>query len=238
MLIGHQFMAVVLIIPCTVINGVVVADGNRAQPSLDDLLGITQPATGPQTPPPRGQDDPPVQSSSPVELEPDVLRQLTDQSLPDVFGQAVGQMEQAADRLDAKLDAGLETQRLQQSVLAKLDQVIAAAQKQGLGSGSSGSSSPSGKAGQQEFGSAKNTGSQRHTTSSGLQAAGGGGSRGGVDDAAGQRESPAMQDHRSQWGNLPERLRQELLEGFNERFSSVYRELTGQYYRRLAQEGQ
>jgi hypothetical protein len=40
---------------------------------------------------------------------------------------------------------------------------------------------------------------------------------------------------RSEWGSLPQRVRDMLLQGRNEKFSSLYEKLTGEYYRRLAE---
>ena len=40
-----------------------------------------------------------------------------------------------------------------------------------------------------------------------------------------------------EWGALPERVRDMLLQGRRERFSSLYERLTRAYYRRLAEEG-
>ena len=42
---------------------------------------------------------------------------------------------------------------------------------------------------------------------------------------------------RSEWGALPERVRDMLLQGREEKFSSLYEQLTREYYRRLAEEG-
>ena len=40
------------------------------------------------------------------------------------------------------------------------------------------------------------------------------------------------------WGNLPPRLRDELLQGLEDRFSPLYRDLTELYYQRLAEDVQ
>ncbi len=46
-----------------------------------------------------------------------------------------------------------------------------------------------------------------------------------------------LQEGGVEWGNLPERIRQDLLQGRNDKFSSMYRRLTEEYYKRLAEEG-
>ncbi len=217
-------------------QGIAVAAGD-GQPSLDQLLGTVAPDTVPASQPAVPSEGSQSTPSRSVELETDVLRRLTDQTPSDMFGQAVVQMDEVAGRLGDKLDAGQETQRLQTSILAKLDQLIAAAQKQGLSAGSGGGEGAAGQAQQQEFGSGHNTGSQREQAGD-RPSSGADGTDIGTGDqpTPGQDQSTVMQDHRSHWGNLPDRLRNELWEGLNERFSSVYKDLTGQYYRRLAQE--
>ncbi|HRP63251.1 MAG TPA: VOC family protein, partial [Phycisphaerales bacterium] len=45
-----------------------------------------------------------------------------------------------------------------------------------------------------------------------------------------------FEESRSEWGSLPERVRDMLLQGRRERFSSLYEQLTREYYRRLAED--
>ena len=40
-----------------------------------------------------------------------------------------------------------------------------------------------------------------------------------------------------EWGSLPERYRDELLQGRKEKYSSMYERLTREYYERLAEQG-
>ena len=202
------------------------------QPTLDELLEITPPQRAPMP------DSDPESQPTP-QVDPEVSRALSGSDPGDVFDQAVRQMGQAADRLDQYRDVGLKTQRLQQGIIEKLDQVIAMArQQQQPQSGSSGSSSSSGQAQQQQGGSARNTG---QGMSSGAQAAAGQGASSGGASPGGRETanevSGTIQSNRTEWGNLPARLRDELQQGINERFSSIYREMTGAYYRRLAEEG-
>ena len=46
-----------------------------------------------------------------------------------------------------------------------------------------------------------------------------------------------MDETRSEWGNLPQRVRDMLLQGRREKFSNLYDQLTAEYYKRLAEEG-
>lgn len=199
-----------------------------AQPTLDELLNL-QPA--PSTTQPATQ---PAPASVPV--DPNVAKRLTEQEAADAFTQALEQMDQAAARLANQRDPGLQTQRLQESILAKLDQVIQAAQQQQQqqsgGSSSSGSSQPQGPEQGTSGNAQASTGSQ--TPASGNQS-----DPGNTQSAAARRGGETagpMAETRNQWGNLPPRLRNELLEGLAEPFSPVYQEQTEAYYRRLAEE--
>ena len=205
--------------------GAAAATGD--QPSLDELLEITGPRAVPSTQPAAG-----------VDLEPDVVRALAEPEPSDVFGQAVREMDLVADRIGDRFDAGLETQRLQESILAKLDQAIAAAKKQGRGSKSGSGSSSGGQPQPQEAGSAQNAQQQRGPLSDGASPGTGSGTGSGGTGQAIDQHQTVLRADRDGWGDLPARVRDDLLQGLHERFSSVYQELTGEYYRRLAQEEQ
>ena len=55
----------------------------------------------------------------------------------------------------------------------------------------------------------------------------------------GYAEGPTEQgaDPGAQWGALPERIRDRLIEGSSDVFSATYRALTEAYYKRIAEEG-
>ncbi len=209
----------------------------QAQPTLDELLDIE--ISKPEYSESQPADQSPSSQSQPVG-HADALRELSDdEPAADVFEQAIKEMQHAADQLGNEHDPGLATQRMQESILAKLDQVIAAAQQQGQSSSSSGSSGSSQSQQQQGTGSAQNSAQQQGGQSSGTAASSG--SQGGGSPTGGQPSStnisPTMENtSRERWGDLPPRLRQELLQGLNERFSSVYEQLTRDYYRRLAEQ--
>jgi len=227
---------VLLTVALITATGPAVVCAQGAPPTLDELLEIT-PSVAPAT------QDPHPEGRAVPEIDPDVSQALSDSDPGDVFDQAVRQMGHAADRLDQHHDAGLKTQRLQQGVLEKLDQVIALARQQQSPKGGSGSSGSSGQAQQQQGGSARNAaqgqgqagGSQAGAGQGGTSPSTGGASIGGHDAA--DQATGSMESNRTEWGNLPARLRNELQQGINERFSSIYREMTGAYYRRLAEEG-
>lgn len=183
------------------------------EPTLDELLDLPPSATpaGPRRIPDDPLTPPPGQAKAKGGAEE--------------FLHVVSNMEQAAQRLDRLSDAGIDTQRLQQKVLTLLDQLIAQAQQQ-QGGQSGGTPKP------QDQGT---EGSQSRPTPGSNQGGqqsnqGGGGTPGGSrgDDRLGQRLGL--------WGNLPPRLRDQLLQGLEDRFSSLYQNLTEQYYQRLAEE--
>lgn len=163
------------------------------QPSLDELLQLMP---SPRSTPNR--ENIPTDQSTPQDIQADVLQQLSERQPGDVFGQAVQEMDQVADRMGRDLDAGLETQRLQESILSKLDQVIAAAKEAGLSasSGSGGAGSSRGQAQQQDTGSALNAAQQGGQSQGGSQDTGASGSgSSGAQSAAAQHDQGALNDH-------------------------------------------
>ena len=213
------------------------------QPTLDDLLNITPDQPTDQTPP---------TDTGTAPLDPN-LPELIEQGMGDNLTEALREMEQAATRLVDASDPGLDTQRLQESVLRRLDMVIAQAKQQQQQSSSSSSSSSSGDSQQQGQGQPQDTGSGQNAgqnQSGNPQNAGQqnqqqqgdpGQSQDSDPNRAGQADpiinpGDPLAESRKEWGNLPPRVRDELLQGLSERFSPVYREMTEAYYRRLAEE--
>lgn len=229
--------------------------GQEDQPTLDELLDLNplpdvSPEASPELPPglpeegsPEGPvgapSDPPT--GEPRDERTDLLDDAAAEPDPDLFRQAVKEMRVVSQRMGDGGDPGLGTQRLQRSILDKLDQLIAAAGQRdspsggGGGSGASGSSQPM----QQDTGSAANAGQGQ--SAGGSQA--GSGQAGGAAPSSGGAAAGAvadqalgpMQENRAEWGNLPPRLRDELQEGFSEPFSPIYQSLTERYYRSLAE---
>ena len=186
-----------------------------SQPTLDELLDITTDAPPPSDVTDDALDDDPKSDSA--------------QDVAGLFKQVVALMDNASDRLGLRRDPGLTTQRIQQSALAKLDQIIAQAKRQK--GGGNGKPQPQNS----DRGSAKNA----QPTSSPPAATGNQPNQGAPTRGQVGRVEPSktpLKQLRSQWGHLPARLRAELLQGLNEPFSPVYQSLTESYFRRLAQE--
>lgn len=206
------------------------------EPSLDELLELEQPA-------PESPQEAPAEPTPPENVERLLQERERGAEPVQVFRQAVQEMDHAAQRLGQARDAGVETQRVQQSILNMLDQTIAAAQRQqNSPSGGSGSGGQQQQARQQDSGSqqlAQQNQPGQAQGSAGGQAGGGEGHQGGASPGSAQAAGPdqqALQQLRQEWGTLPPRLREEISEGLQERFSPVYRALTEAYYQRLAEE--
>lgn len=191
-------------------------------PSLDDLLGLET-------------DESEVQAdeAARAESERELQRRLDEKEITDAFLVALDKMATSAKRLGELFDTGLATQRVQQDILAKLDQLIdKARQMQSLGQASDSRSTSSQRSRSQSPGQRKNqaNNSRRDGTPQDSQAG----------DPPPRQDGDIhtiLQEAGVEWGNLPERIRQELLQGRNDKFSSMYRRLTEEYYKRLAEEG-
>ena len=218
--------------------GVAPAATADTGPSLDDLLGL---------------EPDPAPTSAPAEpalpAEPDPAAVIDAAPPPNPIAAAAEQMELAATRLDGQRDAGLDTQRLQEDVLARLDQLIADAINNaappppsggGAGGGSGTPDNGDAAPGQGEAANGDAAGPPAGAEgpaagSPGSNASNGGFSPGQV-GPAGPVEAGPLREVRTEWGALPPRLRDELSNGLDEPFSPVYRRQTEAFYRRLAED--
>jgi hypothetical protein len=187
-----------------------------ALPTLDELLDIAP--RGDAAPRPSTDDGAASSSAGGETLE-----------------QVFDEMRTVSQRLGRDRDAGLDTQRIQERILDKLDQLIRAAQQaqQSGGSGSPQNPQPQ----QQDQGASGNQSQQAQGDQQGPAGNDNQGVAGEPTPPPDSTDSAApLQERRVEWGNLPPRLRDELLQGSGERFSPVYQDLTEAYYRRLAEE--
>lgn len=181
------------------------------EPSLDELLGLS-----------RDPAKPAAGDAGRAELD----RKLdTAPEDPDPFAQAVGLMHETADRLASAGDPGEQTQRLQAQVLEKLDRLIAEAQKNKSKSKSKSKPKPNeGESKPQQQQSSQATPSPSNQAGDPSVPRQDGGVR------------PPPPSAAASWGELPQRERDLLTQGLSDKFSSVYRQLTEQYYKRLAEQ--
>lgn len=221
------------------------------QPTLDELLDLSPPKPAEEAAPsPEG----PAKPQAAPQLDAAVEQLLDQKSANDAFEQAVREMDDVSLRLGRDFDPGLDTQRAQESILRKLDQVIATARQQQQQSSSSSSSSSN--SGSQSSPQQQDTGGSQVAQQNPGDANSPSGQAQGENQQAsqsansdpnrvnqsgspeGQAPDRPLEELRSEWGNLPPRLRDELTEGLSEQFNPVYRDLTEAYYRRLAEEEQ
>lgn len=216
--------------------------------SLDDLLGIGGTGT----------------DRSAADRAEKVERSLSGAEPREILDSAIDDMRRSASLL-AEREAGLPTRRAQESVVRKLDELIASAERMKREQQSSSSSSSSSR-GQQQSSSKPGSRDGRQSGQEGEQAqepkggmregdrrpgterdnAGEDGERNrAAGDADADRPPPAadptqqdaqFDEARAEWGRLPPRVRDAVRQGFRDPMSSAYRRQTQDYYRRLAGE--
>ncbi len=177
-------------------------------PTLDELLGLE------------------VLEETPDNTEID--RALTAQEAGEAFSSAVMLMGDAADRIGGAGDTGITTQRMQEDIIRKLDQVIESAQNNQ--NSSSGSSSSSSSSSPQQQPNQQQQNAESSSSSSGEP------SDSSTPPGSSEVGSNNLDGARSRWGNLPDRLRDALNQGLDEPYSKLYKKLTEKYYKALAED--
>ena len=197
-------------------------------PTLDELLGLEteQPANPDGSP---TIEDPNIEDPNAAALD----AVLTPQQAGEAFTQAVQLMDQVAGRISDNNDLSIATQRLQEDILAKLDQVIEAANENNSNSSSSSSSSSQSSSEQQDQPdqqqSQQGEGDQQNPSNqSGEESMPGGASEANPGDE--------VAPDGVSWGALPARIRDALSQGISDKYSELYRTLTEQYYKSLAED--
>ena len=226
-----------------------VAEGSPPRPkpdepkSLDELLGVPKdPARYPAA------SDRSAEDAAEREQRRRLERSLDEASMGDLVARAIDGMKSASNSLSERKDAGLGTQRTQEDVLRTLDRLLEEAQRQQRKSRSSQSSSGRSKGaqdpGSQDRGSqdpGERNGQQRPGRARSEGAQSGAQSDGGTESTDAERApvdgvSGELAESRIEWGRLPERIRELVLQGRRDRVSTIYERLTREYYRRLAEE--
>lgn len=222
-------------------------------PSLDELLDLKPAPARPEQP----EDGSGEKAKTPDPLaEPDrvIAPPEAGGSPEQLLDRALERMRQASDRMGENQDVGLQTQRLQVSALSLMDQVIAEAAKRQQQKQQEQSSQEQSQQQKQQNGSEKNASQSQpkpgqpggssqsgeqpgQSGQPGQQSKGGDPSRDGTTPGspADAKAGQPLEEMKNQWGNLPPRLRDQLLQGMNERFSPIYQQLTEAYYRKLAE---
>lgn len=187
-----------------------------ALPDLDSLLG---------TKPEKPDSKPAATDPSKQELE----RQLSLKEQADEFAKAVELMNETADRVEKESDTGLATQRLQEDILTRLDRLIKSAQKNQ-------SKSKSKQQSDEDKESQKNKNMRQQSQAQSKQAANAPGERADGPDREDGTLGSAPVAPPASWGELPAHVRDALMQGLSDKFSSMYQSMTESYYRRLAEE--
>jgi hypothetical protein len=148
------------------------------------------------------------------------------------FRQAVTLMGDVAKRMGEANDASLTTQRMQQTILRRLDQLISSLEQQQQQQQQQQQSSSQ----QQQSQANQRVPSQQQQQQNNEQK----GDNTGQTALPARRDgvlNPALDAARASWGNLPDRVREMLVQGTNDRFSDIYKTQTEEYYRKLAEQG-
>lgn len=146
----------------------------------------------------------------------------------DIMEKIIRLIDQTARRLEIDFDTGEETQALQLEVLKQLDDAIQLAAAQTRKSSGQQRSSESDRRRRQEKDKSRNAKAHPNKGESADTApAGRASTAGGINDRDDSTES------RRGWGNLPQRERDEVIQGAGERYLERYRKWIEQYYRAL-----
>jgi hypothetical protein len=215
-------------------------------PSLDEALGLGDGA-----------------KQSDITSDASELQRSLDGAKPrDILNSAIDDMKRSAQLLEAN-DSGISTKRVQESVVRKLDELIATAQRMKQQQSQQGQDSQ-GQQSQGQSGKSKNQGAKdgkdgqdgkKPEPGENGQPRGGRDGKQDQDGANGKRRKdgdatsneppeladPTMNDAqfdegRAEWGRLPPRVREAVRQGLRDPMSAAYRQLTQDYYRRLAEE--
>jgi len=187
-------------------------------PSLDEVLGL-------------------VNAGAAKADKADLNERLSPEELRDEIAKTVALMQRAADRVGGEKDVGLDTQRVQEDVLRRLDKLLEEAERQRQQQQQQQQQNQQNQQNQQQQRSSQQQQQQQQAQAAreqreqatGDQPAGGPAKQapsGGEVNLAGS----------ATWGNLPPHIREALMQGASDTYSAAYRQLTEQYYRRLARE--
>jgi hypothetical protein len=220
-------------------------DTSKSAKSLDELLGVPNAPSASE-----GQSSDSAIDAAEREQAKRLQRSLDEASLQDLVQKALEGMRSASSRLTDQSDAGLGTQRIQEDVVKSLERLLEEAQKQQKKQQGSRSSSSSASRSQQQRKSGESqdpserNGQQRQPERSRAQGQqkSSSSASGDVEAEVGTRDTDEaavggeLSESRVEWGQLPERVRELVLQGRRDRVSTIYERLTREYYRRLAEE--
>ncbi len=188
---------------------------------------------------PEPKPEEPAEAEEPAEEELiDLLMKKAgaDGSKP-VMQRVMDNMAESRSRLREESDPGAETQRIQRKIVFDLDEAIAAAQQ--ASSSSSSSSSSQGQKKQQGQKQQSKSQSQGQSQPQGGQPQPNRGNQAAQDERAshgsvqGGDVNNVIEEQRKEWGSLPERDREELVQSRDEDFLPRWKALIEKYYTAL-----
>ncbi len=185
------------------------------EPTLDELLGITNPGNVSEAP-----------------TNEDLDREL-EGGLAGAFIRAVDLMQRASTRLNSDGGTGLGTQRVQEEAIAALDQLIEAARNQQNQQQQQQQNQQQQQDQQQQQQAPQQQQQQQGQNQQQQQTSDPQGVRGQAQQDGALGDEAAVG---ATWGALPPRVREALQQGSSDAYSAVYRAITEAYYRRLAEE--
>jgi len=184
-------------------------------------------AADPSPPPkvPNGQD----------QLGQRLIRKAIGHGDEDVMDTMIRLMGEAAGRLEVSFDAGPETQEIQRQIIEQLEGAIKQAAAQRRPVSKPRQTAQGEKRRMPKLQAERN---QPKPSADPSEAAEGTGASDPSAVPQGQTEQPASitnsdYDIRQAWGHLPERARDEVIQGIREEFLETYREWIERYYRAL-----
>ena len=187
---------------------------------------------------PMSDAQPPAEDSLEQDEDQDLagrlIRQATGQTEPGLMGDIMNLMTEAAQRLGQDFDAGKATRSTQDQIIKKLDEAIATAQRRKR-QGSS-QTQPTGDKRKAK----PTTGEQKQGDTSPTQDAEAPADSAAATDGETKQSTPTgrLREFRRGWGHLPDRDRDEVLQGIDEQVLERYRPLIERYYRALAEDEQ
>lgn len=197
-------------------------------PSLDDVLGLTKPGDKPK--------DPPI--TEPAAKKPalpgELDRALKGEEEGNELERAVALMDQSAKRLEGAKDTSLETQRMQEETVRLLDALVKKGNKKNNPQNKPQNKPQDQQQQQQQQQPNQSQQSQADQAQKPSSDPAPDPVRGG---SASTTMRPGIDAARAAWGNLPQRIRQLLMQGSGDQFSKEYQRLTEEYYKRLGEGG-
>lgn len=189
------------------------------------LLSIALPVFAQDPAPPKEPDD------KEKKIGERLVRKSVGQGDEGIMAGLIRMMDEVSDRLDDEFDTGADTQAIQKQIMERLDEAIklSAARK------SSGKRQPRDKSDKRR----KKDQSNKKSGQSAKQQQGDSQDAKSQDAAAGKADAVSpdgidgARDVRRTWGHLPERERDEVIQGVDEEYLEAYRMWIERYYRAL-----